>query len=136
MLVVGALASLTGMPLMIAPFGATAVLIFGQPRSALAQPANVIGGYALAASIAAVLASTLPDQVWVAALGVGFSIMAMSALRVTHPPAGAVPLVIFGSHLDPLETLFVVLAGSVLLVMIAVIHHFIPPKIEYPAAIP
>lgn len=50
------------------------------------------------------------------------------------PPA--IPLVVFGSHLDPLKTLFVVLAGSFLLVMIAFIHHFIPPKIEYPAAIP
>ena len=45
---VGALAALTHLPLLLAPLGASAVLIFGQPASPLAQPANVFGGYLVA----------------------------------------------------------------------------------------
>jgi CBS-domain-containing membrane protein len=33
----------TNSPLLMAPFGATSVLIFGVPDSPLAQPRNVIG---------------------------------------------------------------------------------------------
>ena len=52
---VGALASLTGWPLLIAPLGASVVLLFGQPGSPLAQPANVFGGYFLATLVAVAL---------------------------------------------------------------------------------
>ena len=37
--------------MLLAPFGATAVLLFGQAESPLAQPANIFGGYLLAAGI-------------------------------------------------------------------------------------
>lgn len=136
MLAVGALTVTTGVPLLIAPFGASAVLLFGQPRSPLAQPVNAIGGYLLAAIVVAIAAHFFPEIWWAAAIGVGVTIAGMSLLRVTHPPAGAVPLVAFGSHLDPMTLLLVVLIGSVLLVMIAVVHHAIPPSTQYPIPIP
>ena len=37
-----------GMPLLMAPFGASCVLLFAVPNSPLSQPANVIGGHAVA----------------------------------------------------------------------------------------
>ncbi|RYE52351.1 MAG: hypothetical protein EOP18_10880 [Rhizobiaceae bacterium] len=52
---VGLMAVLTGLPMLIAPFGATAVLLFGQPKSPLAQPANIIGGYVLATLVASAM---------------------------------------------------------------------------------
>ena len=45
------LSSNSGYPMIAAPFGATAVLVFGVPDSPLAQPRNVIGGNFLAAVV-------------------------------------------------------------------------------------
>lgn len=136
MLSVGGLTAATGIPLLIAPFGATAVLLFGQPKSPLAQPANVIGGYILAALVGTFALFLLPGVWWAAAVAVGVSIAAMLLLRVTHPPAGAVPLVAFGSHLGGLTLFLIVLCGSILLVLLAVLHHLLPPRHPYPLRAP
>jgi CBS-domain-containing membrane protein len=136
MLAVGGLTVETSIPLLIAPFGATAVLLFGQPKSPLAQPANVIGGYLLAALVGSLALQFLPGIWWASAIAVGLSIAGMLLLRVTHPPAGAVPLVAFGSHLEGQDLFLVVLAGSALLVVIAVVHHLIPPRHQYPLRAP
>jgi CBS-domain-containing membrane protein len=129
---VGGLAIATGIPLLIAPFGATAVLIFGQPRSVLAQPANVLGGYLVAALIGGAAMVLFPGLWWAATIGVGLAIAAMLVLRVTHPPAGAVPLVAFGSHLAATTLFFIVLLGGLILISIAVLHHLVPPRQQYP----
>jgi CBS-domain-containing membrane protein len=132
MTLVGALAAFTGLPLLLAPFGATAVLLFGQPDSALAQPANVFGGYAIAALVSALMLGLLSPTWWIATIAVGVVIATMLALRVTHPPAGAVPLVAFSTHMHP-ELLFAVtLGGALCLVLVAVVHHWLPPRHVYP----
>ncbi|WP_313613300.1 HPP family protein [Agrobacterium sp.] len=136
MLAVGGLAVETGIPLLIAPFGASAVLLFGQPKSPLAQPANVIGGYLLAAFVGSLALHFLPGLWWASAIAVGLAIAGMLLLRITHPPAGAVPLVAYGSHLEGQALFLVVLAGSALLVAIAVVHHLIPPRHQYPLRAP
>ena len=60
----------------------------------------------------------------------------MAMLRVTHPPAGAIPLVAFASHFDLPMLTAVVLAGSVLMIAIGVLHHRIPPSQQYPLRAP
>lgn len=129
---VGFAAVATGLPMLIAPFGATAVLLFGQPKSPLAQPANIIGGYLIAAVVASLALWLFPGQWEAAAAAVGISIAAMAMLRVTHPPAGAIPLVAFASHFQLPMLTAVVLLGSVLMIAIGVLHHRIPPRTQYP----
>lgn len=129
---VGLMAVLTGLPMLIAPFGATAVLLFGQPKSPLAQPANIVGGYVLATLVASAMLWFFPNSWEAAAAAVGISIALMAILRVTHPPAGAVPLVAFASHFDLPVLAAVVIAGSVLMIAIGVLHHRIPPTQQYP----
>ena len=85
----------TGNPLLMAPFGATCVLLFSVPSSPLSQPANVFGGHMVSTAIGLSLHMFLPVEWWSLGLAVGLSIAAMAALRVTHPPAGADPLVVF-----------------------------------------
>ena len=132
MTLVGALAALTGLPLLLAPFGATAVLLFGQPESPLAQPANVFGGYVIAAVASWLMLGLLIPTWWVATIAVGIVIGLMLALRVTHPPAGAVPLVAFSTHMHP-EMLFIAtLGGALCLVLVAIVHHWVPPRRVYP----
>lgn len=132
MTLVGALAALTGLPLLLAPFGATAVLLFGQPESPLAQPANVFGGYLLAALVSSLMLGLLTPTWWVATFAVGVVIALMLALRVTHPPAGAVPLVALSNGLHAEMLFAATLGGAGLLVLVAVVHHWLPPRRVYP----
>ena len=129
---VGALSSLIHLPLLIAPFGATAVLLFGQPSSPLAQPINVFGGYVLAAAIAVLAVTVFPGSLFMTALAVGLVIALMLAFRITHPPAGAIPIVAAASPFSPGSLFAVVLIGSASLVAFAVLHHRLPPRHEYP----
>lgn len=129
---VGGLSLVTGLPLLIAPFGATAVLVFGQPTSTLAQPANIFGGYLVATAIGVCTVAAFPGAWWAAAIAVGVAIAMMLMLRVTHPPAGAIPLVASASPLQGPSLFAVVLLGSVSLVALAFLHHRIPPRQQYP----
>lgn len=129
---VAGLATVTGLPLLMAPFGATAVLLFGQPASPLAQPVNVVGGYVVATAVALALMLMMPGAAMTAPLGVGVAIFAMLALRVTHPPAGAVPILAATSPISPEILMGAIALGSVGLVVLAVLHHRLPPRFPYP----
>ena len=104
---------------LMAPFGASCVLLFAVPASPLSQPINVVGGHLLASTVGLILSAALPDTWWALALAVGLAIGLMVALRVTHPPAGADPLVIFATDPGFGFLLFPVLSGTVVLVAIA-----------------
>jgi len=132
MLVVGQLAHMTDLPLLIAPLGATAALLFGQPSSRLAQPVNLMGGY-LIGTIACEGAFYAFPGAWIAtAVAVACAVIAMRALRVTHPPAGAMPILGFGEEVHGAELFVVVLVGSLILVALALVIHRIPPRRPYP----
>jgi CBS domain-containing membrane protein len=79
-------------PLLIAPMGASAVLLFAVPSSPLAQPWSIIGGNLVAALIGVTCARWIADPLLAASLAVGLAIAAMSTLRCIHPPSGAVAL--------------------------------------------
>lgn len=117
---------------LMAPFGATCVLLFSVPSSPLSQPINVIAGHFISSTIGLGLHTFFPASWWVIALAVGLSITTMAALRVTHPPAGADPLVVFLESPGWDYLGFPVISGSVLLVVVAWLFHRIPPAIPYP----
>ncbi len=79
-------------PLLVAPMGASAVLLLPVPASPLAQPWSIIGGNLLCATIGVTCASTIGDPTLAAALAIALSICGMFALRCVHPPSGAVAL--------------------------------------------
>ncbi|HWT97299.1 MAG TPA: HPP family protein [Terriglobales bacterium] len=80
------------LPLLIAPMGASAVLLYAVPASPLAQPWSIIGGNLVAGLIGITCAQLIQDPMIAASLAIGFSIGAMFALRCIHPPSGAVAL--------------------------------------------
>lgn len=125
-----------GVPLLIAPFGATCVLLFSVPESPLSQPANVIGGHLLAAAVSVAADALLPPGPVSMALTVGLVIALMAMARLTHPPAGADPLVILPGHFGAEFVLAPVLLGSVVLVLVAALVHRLPPRTVYPMRIP
>ncbi|AEI39573.1 HPP family protein [Paenibacillus mucilaginosus] len=84
----------SGLPLLMAPFGASCVLAFALPDSPLAQPRSIIGGHALSTAIGLLLLHTAGFHPWSAALGVALAIFLMGVTRTLHPPAGADPLLV------------------------------------------
>lgn len=99
-LAVGVLAIITEtthLSLLWAPFGGTLVLIFAAHKSHFAQPVNVLGGSLLAATVSLIMLAFLPHNVFSLMLTVGVVIAAMRATRLTHPPAGATPIVIYAA---------------------------------------
>ncbi|MHA1597926.1 MAG: HPP family protein [Alphaproteobacteria bacterium] len=124
---VGWLGHVTGEPFLIAPFGASCVLLFAVPSSPLSQPANVIGGHMLATMVALSMRAFLPPEWWAVAIVVGLVIGLMVAFRLTHPPAGATPVVVMLSDPGPMFLLFPMLTGSIALVLIAYAVHKMPP---------
>ncbi|MBP1873673.1 hypothetical protein LPJGGPFB_03098 [Ensifer adhaerens] len=128
---VGALTNIVGEPLLMAPFGASCVLIFSVAGSPLSQPANVVGGHLVATFVGLVLRALFPNEWWAVGLAVGAAIALMAALRITHPPAGANPLVVFASDPGFEFLLFPVLTGSLILVAVGTLFHRFG-KVEYP----
>ena len=112
---------------MIAPFGATSVLVFAVPNSPLAQPWSAVVGNVAAAVVGVLVCMFIADPVSRIALAVGLSVALMIPLRAVHPPAGAVAMTAamnpdaiaklgFGFVLAP------VLAGTLVLIGIAMIY--------------
>ncbi|WP_230292795.1 HPP family protein [Croceicoccus sp. Ery5] len=81
-----------GFPVLYAPMGASAVLVFAVPASPLAQPWSVIGGNLLSACIGLAMGHALGMPVLAGGLAVGAAIAAMSFARCLHPPGGACAL--------------------------------------------
>lgn len=87
-----ALHSSASVPLLVAPMGASAVLLFAAPASPLAQPWSIIGGNLVASIIGVTCALFIPDPLLAAGLAVGLAIGAMLICNCLHPPSGAVAL--------------------------------------------
>lgn len=79
-------------PMLVAPLGASAVLVFAIPASPLAQPWPVIGGDLLSAAVGLATGTVLGDPVVSAAVGVCVAIAVMTIARCLHPPGGACAL--------------------------------------------
>ncbi len=86
--------TLTNVALLMAPFGATAVLVFGVPDSPLAQPKNVIFGHLITAFVGIFFTQFIGVSPLSLALATGIAVSAMLLTKTTHPPAGANPLLI------------------------------------------
>jgi CBS domain-containing membrane protein len=79
-------------PLLVAPMGASAVLLFAVPESPLAQPWSIMGGNICAAIVGVVCAKLIGTPIVAAATAVALAICVMLAFRCVHPPSGAVAL--------------------------------------------
>lgn len=125
-------------PFLVAPMGASAVLLFAVPASPLAQPWSIIGGNLVSATVGVACAGWLADPVSAAALAVALAICAMFALRCVHPPSGAVALtaVLGGPAVHALGFRFVlepIAIQSAALLASALVYHAVTGH-RYPHA--
>lgn len=126
--------------LVIGSMGATAVLVYGAPRSPFAQPRAVIGGHMVSALVGVACQQLLPDAPELAAtLAVSTAIAAMHLTRTLHPPGGATALIAvigsgqlkalgFGYALAPAGL------GAAALVAVAVVVNNLASTRKYPEA--
>ncbi|WP_149140742.1 HPP family protein [Gemmobacter caeruleus] len=79
---------------LIAPFGATAILIFAIPTSPLAQPWSALVGNTVSALTGVLVVRVLPEFPFQIPLAVSLAVFAMFTLRAFHPPAGAIAMTV------------------------------------------
>lgn len=113
---------------LIAPMGASSVLLFGVPSSPLAQPWSIIGGNLVAALIGVTCVKLIDAPVIAAGVAAGLSIACMFWLRCIHPPSGAVALtaVLGGPAVHAMGYEFVltpVMINSFLMVVTALLYN-------------
>lgn len=131
--VVAYLTQLADVPLLMAPFGATCVLLFAAPGAPLAQPRNVIGGHLVSAMVGLLVLHWLGTGPLAMGVGVGVAIALMQFLRVVHPPAGANPLVVIMAGTSDAHFLLTpVLSGSLILVLIALLINNLGKAKQWP----
>ena len=119
----GIISKLSNYSLLIAPFGASTVLLFGTPNSPLAQPRNLIFGNSIGAISAVLCVFFLGSSPLASGVAVGLTIALGQAFRCLHPPAGAVALLGVLLKASPTFILIPVLSGSLILLGIAFSFH-------------
>ena len=124
--------------LMLGSLGASAVLLYGTPRSPLAQPRNLLGGHFLGAVVGVVCWQLLhPFPGLAAALAVATAIAVMHLTRTLHPPGGATALIaVVGSRdIHDMGFLYVVVPGTLgplTLLVVALLVNNLPASRRYP----
>ena len=112
-----------GQTALIAPFGASAFLIFMVPGSPLAQPWPVVVGNTVSAlSALAMLVLGLPLLAAIC-LSVMLAIIVMALTRSLHPPGGAVAIATVLAAPALGFALIPVAAGSLVLVLAGMVWH-------------
>jgi CBS domain-containing membrane protein len=137
---------LPALPFLIAPIGASAVLVFAVPASPLAQPWPVFGGNVVAACVGVTVLHLVPVTLAAIAIAVASAILVMSLLQCLHPPSGAVAIttilggqaIVDAGYLYPIS---VVAANSAALIGAGwLFHHFTgrsyPHRVAPPPAMP
>ena len=118
---------------LIASFGSTMVLLYGYPESPFAQPKNIILGHFLTALIGIIFLNFVPLPIFLnIPVAVGFGVMFMILLKVTHPPAGGNPIIVIIGSVSFDYLLTPVLIGSIIVVMFGIIINKFLFKKEYP----
>ncbi|MDH4059334.1 MAG: HPP family protein [Aquincola sp.] len=113
-----------GLHWIVAPMGASAVLVFCVPASPLAQPWAVVVGNTISAVVGIACVHAIPSTDFAAAAAVSLAIAAMLALRSLHPPGGASALLMAISGVtNPGAALFPVLVNSLLLTAMGWAFH-------------
>jgi CBS domain-containing membrane protein len=111
-------------PWLVAPLGASAVLVFAVPASPLAQPWSVVGGNTVSALVGIACANFIGEPAMAGAVAVSAAIGLMFALRCLHPPGGAMALIAVLTHTTTFDfAWFPACVNSLLLVLAGIAYN-------------
>ncbi len=125
-------ASATQALLLLGSFGASALLLFALPDAPLSQPRAVIGGHLIASLLALGCLSLFGPQWWATGAATGLAVGTMMLTRTVHPPAGSNAIIVFLAKPAWGLLLFSTVAGTVLLIVIAMLYHRATRRHKYP----
>lgn len=126
------LTKMTATEWLMAPFGASCVLIFSAWNAPLSQPRNIIGGHVVSTFIGLLIYQLFGNEPWAIALAVGLAIAMMMLTKTTHPPAGADPLVVMFGAYNWSFLISPVLIGSIIIVIFALLINNLRSNRSYP----
>lgn len=123
---------------LVGSFGASAILIYGVPKSPYAQPRNLLLGHTLSAAVGvscALLLSRFPGIA--AALAVSLAVIVMHLTNSIHPPGGATALIaVSGSEkIQQMHFWYVlspIFTGALVMLVVALLINNLSPNRRYP----
>jgi len=125
---IGLIAQSVNQMLIIAPFGATAVLLFSAPESQFSKPWNVLVSYVISTIIGFLILHYSIGNWYSIGFGFGVVIMLMHTLKAIHPPAGANFLIVTQGHIT-FYLLWPLFIGLITLIIIGIGMHKMRKKI-------
>lgn len=122
---------------LLAPLGASALLVYALPASPMAQPWPVVAGNTLSVAVGLLASHTVPWAELALILAMPVCIVLMYASRSLHPPGAAMALlmVLAGPESDIFAMLVSSLGGSLLMVLSAAVFNPATGK-RYPVRLP
>ncbi|HLO64837.1 MAG TPA: HPP family protein [Azonexus sp.] len=125
-----------GVSYLLAPLGASAVILFALPHSPLAQPWSLVGGLVLSALVGYAVGLWV-QPAWLAiGLALGLAIWLTALLRCIHPPGGAMAVVFAVAAQQQTVSLLTALLNVVAaLIAVLAINNLMPGR-RYPQCAP
>jgi len=123
--------------LIVGSFGASAVLLYGAPRTPFSQPRNLVGGHLISAAIGVACYRYLPDiPMLQQATAVATAVGLMVATHTIHPPGGATALIAVIGPNAVYELgwgyLLLVLMGALTMLVVAIVVNNLVKPGSYP----
>lgn len=126
------LTNVTSTQWLMAPFGASCVLVFAAWNAPLSQPRNIIGGHLISTAIGLMIFHLFGSEPWTLALGVGLAIACMMLTKTTHPPAGANPIIVILGGYSWSYLITPVFIGAIVIVIVALLLNNLCSDRSYP----
>ena len=118
---------------LITSFGSSMVLLFGYPESTFAQPKNIFFGHLLTSLVGMFFLYLIPLPLYIIIpISVGFGVGLMSLLNVTHPPAGANPIIIIIGSVSIDFIVNPIIIGTGIIIIFGVVLNRLILKKKYP----
>lgn len=124
------LSETSNIALLVAPFGATFVLVFALPESPLVKPKNIVGGYLIATITGLIFYQLFGNTPLSLGLAFGISFVLMQLTKSLHPPAGSIPLLIMFSTPEWNYILTPILVGVLLILIYEKFYTLILKKFK------
>ena len=119
---------------LIASFGSSMVILYGYPESPFAQPKNIFFGHLLTALVGVFCLYLLPLPNYILIpIAVGLGVGLMILFNVTHPPAGANPIIVVVGSVSLDYIISPIILGSIIILIFGtILNRFILRK-DYPS---
>ena len=124
------LSETSNIALLVAPFGATFVLVFALPESPLVKPKNIVGGYLIATIVGLLFYQLFGNTPLSLGLAFGLSFILMQLTKSLHPPAGSIPLLIMFSKPDWSYVLTPIFIGVILILVYEKFYNYVLKKFK------